>query len=536
MQSPALLTTSIDLQGNGRPDFILCHGSYPPDPEAKRPCRVLRPQADGSIVDVTRQLFGNAALPSTVQPREFVAGDFNGDGRTDIFIAANGYDAPPFPGETNVLLISNPDGTFTDRSSPLPQAPDFSHSACVGDVNGDGRSDIYVGNIDGRVGPYLLLGNGDGTFRQTKAGLPPSFFPSGGNPKAESSLACTLVDVDADGFTDLVLGAVNPNGSANSVIYLNDGTGNFNARPRVILPTGPFGTGNTLVLDIATLDVNRDGRPDFILTSEYFDPAQFGGFGLQILINQGAGEFADETATRLPAGTSRPTGPYCTSVRLADFNGDGWEDFYCDTNGWDDTSERYWINQGGGIFTGIPGTAMPHGSNRGPVQAVDFDGDGRPDLLQAGANQDADIFYRSFLNRTPRTVPSEPIIGAAVAGNAQATIAFTKPLSGNTIPISGYTASCTQGSQPGTFSTSGAASPLTVPGLANGKPYLCSVTASSAAGTSLPSRTVSVRPLATILDLNQHGLTGSWYEPATSGQGVEVEVFPIRRPERVRPL
>jgi hypothetical protein len=27
-------------------------------------------------------------------------------------------------------------------------------------------------------------------------------------------------------------------------------------------------------------------------------------------------------------------------------------------------------------------------------------------------------------------------------------------------------------------------------------------------------------------DINQHGLTGSWYEPATGGQGVEVEVFP----------
>jgi hypothetical protein len=28
------------------------------------------------------------------------------------------------------------------------------------------------------------------------------------------------------------------------------------------------------------------------------------------------------------------------------------------------------------------------------------------------------------------------------------------------------------------------------------------------------------------VDLNQHGLSGSWYEPATSGQGLEVEVFP----------
>ena len=34
-----------------------------------------------------------------------------------------------------------------------------------------------------------------------------------------------------------------------------------------------------------------------------------------------------------------------------------------------------------------------------------------------------------------------------------------------------------------------------------------------------------VTPPATKPDLNQHGLTGSWYEPATGGQGVEVEVF-----------
>jgi hypothetical protein len=31
---------------------------------------------------------------------------------------------------------------------------------------------------------------------------------------------------------------------------------------------------------------------------------------------------------------------------------------------------------------------------------------------------------------------------------------------------------------------------------------------------------------APVVDLNQHGLTGSWYEPATDGQGFEIEVFP----------
>ena len=51
----------------------------------------------------------------------------------------------------------------------------------------------------------------------------------------------------------------------------------------------------------------------------------------------------------------------------------------------------------------------------------------------------------------------------------------------------------------------------------------------------LAFRPVAAPPAA--LDLNQHGLTGSWYEPATSGQGVEVEVFPnlsVREPARCR--
>ncbi len=40
----------------------------------------------------------------------------------------------------------------------------------------------------------------------------------------------------------------------------------------------------------------------------------------------------------------------------------------------------------------------------------------------------------------------------------------------------------------------------------------------------LAFRTVVGPPVG--LNLNQHGLTGSWYEPVTSGQGVEVEIFP----------
>ena len=51
-------------------------------------------------------------------------------------------------------------------------------------------------------------------------------------------------------------------------------------------------------------------------------------------------------------------------------------------------------------------------------------------------------------------------------------------------------------------------------------------------GCNTDQRTFARRPFAISVvgsngpDLDQHGLTGSWYEAATSGQGVEIEVFP----------
>jgi hypothetical protein len=46
--------------------------------------------------------------------------------------------------------------------------------------------------------------------------------------------------------------------------------------------------------------------------------------------------------------------------------------------------------------------------------------------------------------------------------------------------------------------------------------------------TTVRTASVNIAPAtgATTPDLNQHGLTGSWYQEATSGQGIEVEVFP----------
>jgi len=80
-------------------------------------------------------------------------------------------------------------------------------------------------------------------------------------------------------------------------------------------------------------------------------------------------------------------------------------------------------------------------------------------------------------------VPGAPTIGTATAGNTIAIVAFTAPSSTGNSPITSFTAT----SSPGAITGTGTASPITVPGLANGTSYTFTVTATNAAGTGAAS-------------------------------------------------
>lgn len=108
--------------------------------------------------------------PGVDHARQWLVADFNNDGQDDLFVADHGYDAFPFPGFPNTLLLSAA-GSLTNNSSNVGTASAFTHGAAVGDIDNNGSIDLFMNNQQGLedIGGatsdfYIFLNNGSGVL------------------------------------------------------------------------------------------------------------------------------------------------------------------------------------------------------------------------------------------------------------------------------------------------------------------------------------------------------------------------------------
>lgn len=214
---------------------------------------------------------GPQVIPITAQ--SIVTGDFNGDGIADL-ATAEGYAVSVYLGKG--------DGTFTAAGkNEWPQVNPLYLAA--GDFNGDGLTDIAVSDTAVPGSVFVLLSNGDGSFR--KSGLTP--------PTGATVEAVTAGDFNGDGHLDLALA------SNGATVLLGKGDGTFQV-PQV----NPNGGGRSL----AVADFDADGIADLA----------FGGSGgVSTLLGNGDGTFREGSQTE--TNGSYPDG----YIAAADFNGDG---------------------------------------------------------------------------------------------------------------------------------------------------------------------------------------------------------------------
>jgi subtilisin-like proprotein convertase family protein len=357
-----------------------------------------------SLPDDRARPFG----PGTDHTQSVAVGDANGDGYLDIVVGNDGSFSGG--GEQNVVYLNDGLGNFPtslpdDRARPFgPNSQ--TQDVIVGDLNSDGTLDILIGRLDLSLPVEIYLGNGQGDFladtRSSFVGPAWSIalgdvngdsyldlvvggdafssveplgsvylndgsgeFSIGGNlprtdarpadPVTADSLA--LGDMDGDGDLDVVMGKTGGGvGGTQSVIYLNDGQGNF--------PMGGvrnYGPGTGQIEAAVVGDVDSDAYLDIVTLNVAY-------------LSDGPDNFSENEVRTI--GTVNNV----TSVAVGDMNGDAHLDLVTGIFG---DSGLLYLNDGNGNFFDSATTSWgSSGSNTYSIAVGDLDGDDDLDIVQ----------------------------------------------------------------------------------------------------------------------------------------------------------
>jgi hypothetical protein len=328
-----------DLNGDGHPDIVLVKGRH-----WRVPSRIFFGDGKGHFTP-------GPALPSaaTKSYSDSLA-DMTKSGHLDMVLS---NDEP----DPKLVLLNDGKGNFTIGGTYGD--PKWStRNAAVGDLNGDGYPDIAVANRE--MTSYVCINDGLLHFNC--------------RPLKDSPSAATvaIADIDGDGANDVIYACRD---SCQSVVYFNDGKGNFDR-------TAPWGPPHSSTRAMAVADFNGDGHLD--IAACHLD------LGCFIYLNDGDRKFGRGIRFDTPKAI-----PY--SMIAADLNRDGRPEILV---GYVQAPGVIYFNDG----TGKKFHPVPFGDGNGAIYGMaagDLDGDGWPDIVVARSDAPCFVIFNRPLRKTP---------------------------------------------------------------------------------------------------------------------------------------
>jgi len=200
---------AADLNGDNKLDLFLngcCGGGVSNGPDNWRTINAFNTvwlSNEKNLPGPTSQKMGQGNSEAVA------LGDLDGDGDLDAFIANSVHldeTGKTVDYDANDVWLNNGAGIFTDSTQRL--GDQRSYSIALGDLDGDGDLDAFVGNIGA---DEVWLNDGNANFINSDQRLGSSL----------TRYLC-LADLDGDGDLDAIVGSDTVGG-----IWLNDGKGNF---------------------------------------------------------------------------------------------------------------------------------------------------------------------------------------------------------------------------------------------------------------------------------------------------------------------
>jgi len=294
------------------------------------------------------------------------AGDVNGDGYSDVIVGARAY--------TNDVNAEGAAFVYHGSASGLSPTADWSAEgnqdssdfgnsvAGVGDVDGDGYSEVVVGAYH-----YDVVGLSEGKaflYKGSAAGLSATevWDVDGGQDVADlGNFVSPAGDINADGYADVLIGVSNYNGGTGhgqgrALLFLGSSTGL--ATSAEWTQDGPVSSSafGATVSDAG--DVNGDGFGDIIIGAPNFTNDQT--LEGAAFLYYGSSDVTESVASWDVAGGSSGD-EFGFSARTAgDVNGDGFGDVIIGAPGFDNGES----NEGAAF--------VYHGSAAGPALVPDW--------------------------------------------------------------------------------------------------------------------------------------------------------------------